>query len=254
MKAIMLAAGIGRRLEGGHPPKPLLNIGGKSLLERHIEVLRSRGVDQLVLIVGHREAELRSEVQRLAADDFVRLQQNPDYTRGSILSLWCARATLSSATGVLVMDADVLYHPGLIDRLLASPHSDCLLLDRHFEPGDEPVKVGVSNGQVVEFGKRINGAELELLGEWPGFLKLSAPVSGALVSIMHEFIEAGRIDEPMEDALRDLILRHPGMVKWEDITGVPWIEIDFAQDLERAREEILPQIELVGRPLALESI
>ena len=42
MKAIMLAAGIGRRLEGRHPPKPLLNVGGKSLLERHIEVLASR--------------------------------------------------------------------------------------------------------------------------------------------------------------------------------------------------------------------
>ena len=254
MRAIMLAAGIGRRLDGRHPPKPLLSVGGKSLLERHIEVLRSRGVDHLVLIVGHRETELRGEVARLGAEDFVHLQRNPDYARGSILSLWCARATLSSATGVLVMDADVLYHPGLMDRLLGSPHTDCLLLDRNFEPGDEPVKVGVSNGQVVEFGKLINGAELDLLGEWPGFVKLSAPACRALVRIMHELIEAGRIDAPMEDALRNLILRHPGILQWEDITGLPWIEIDFARDLERAREEVLPRIEPVGQPLALESV
>jgi choline kinase len=254
MKAIMLAAGIGRRLDGRHPPKPLLSVGGKSLLERHIEVLRSRRVDHLVLIVGHRETELRREVARLGAEDFVHLQRNPDYERGSILSLGCARATLSSATGVLVMDADVLYHPGLMDRLLGSPHTDCLLLDRNFEPGDEPVKVGVSNGQVVEFGKLINGAKLDLLGEWPGFVKLSAPVCLALVRIMYELIEAGRIDAPMEDALRNLILRHPGILQWEDITGLPWIEIDFVQDLERAREEVLPRIEPVGQPLALESV
>lgn len=254
MKAIMLAAGIGRRLAGRHPPKPLLSVGGKTLLERHIEVLRSRGVDHLVLIVGHRETELRCEVERLGVDGFVRLHRNADYMRGSILSLWCARTALSSETGALIMDADVLYHPGLIDRLLASPHPNCLLLDRDFEPGDEPVKVGVSDGKVVEFGKRINGAALDLLGEWPGFVKLSAPVSRALVGVMHELIEAGRIDAPMEDALRDLILRHPGILQWEDITGLPWIEIDFVQDLERARGEILPLIEPVGQPLALESV
>ena len=254
MKAIMLAAGIGRRLHGRHPPKPLLRVGGKSLLERHIEVLRSRGIGHLVLIVGHREPELRWEVDRLGADDFVHLQRNPDYMRGSILSLWSARATLNSATGVLVMDADVLYHPGLLDRLLASPHADCLLLDREFEPGDEPVKVAVSDGQVVDFGKRINGAALDLLGEWPGFVKLSAPACRALVGIMHELIEAGRIDAPMEDAVRELIFRHPGVLRWEDITGLPWIEIDFVRDLERAREETLPRIEPVGQPLALESV
>ena len=208
----------------------------------------------VVLIVGHREAELRREVERLAAHDFVHLQPNPDYTRGSILSLWCARAALSSGTGILIMDADVLYHPGLIDRLLASGHADCLLLDRAFEPGEEPVKVGVSNGEVVEFGKTIDSGALDLVGEWPGFVKLSALTSREVLGIMHELIEAGRIDAPMEDAIRDLILRHPGILKWEDITGLPWIEIDFVQDLERARREILPQIELVEQPLALERV
>jgi choline kinase len=254
MNAIMLAAGIGRRLAGRHPPKPLLSVGGKTLLERHSEVLRSRGIDHLVLVVGHRETELRSEVERLGADGFVRLQRNPDYMRGSILSLWCARTILGSETGTLIMDADVFYHPDLMDRLLASPHPDCLLLDRNFEPGDEPVKVGVSDGKVVEFGKTIDGAAFDLVGEWPGFVKLSAPVSRALVGLMHELTEAGRIDAPMEDALRDLILRHPGILQWEDITGLPWVEIDFVQDLERAREEILPLVEPVGQPLALVSV
>ena len=71
---------------------------------------------------------------------------------------------------------------------------------------------------------------------------------------MHELIEAGRIDAPMEDAVRELIFRHPGVLRWEDITGLPWIEIDFVRDLERAREETLPRIEPVGQPLALESV
>lgn len=249
----MLAAGVGRRLNGRHPPKPLLRIGGKSLLERHIEVLRSR-VDHLLLVVGHREMELRGEVERLGAGDFVRLQRNPDYIHGSILSLWCARASLTGSDDVLIMDADVLYHPSLIDRLIAAPRRDCLLLDRDFEPGEEPVKVGVSKGQVVEFGKLIDGAGLDLLGEWPGFIKLSTAAGAALVEVMQAFAAAGRSEAPMEDAVRELILRRPGLLAWEDVTGLPWIEIDFVQDLQRARREILPRIEPVGQPLALEGV
>jgi choline kinase len=254
MRAIMLAAGLGRRLDGRHPPKSLLRVGGKSLLERHIEVLRDRGVDHLLLVVGHRDAELRGEVERLGASDFVRLQHNPDYERGSILSLWCARASLAEPDDVLIMDADVLYHPTVIDRLVQSPHPNCLLLDRDFEPGEEPVKVGVSDGRVVEFGKAVSGTGFDLLGEWPGFIKLSSIASRALVARMQALVAAGQIDAPMEDAVRALILRHPGLVAWEDVTGLPWIEIDFMEDLERARREVLARIDAVEQPLALESV
>ena len=54
MKAIMLAAGVGSRLygdDGNQPPKCLLEFGGKTLLNRHIDVLKSLGVDQLVMVV-----------------------------------------------------------------------------------------------------------------------------------------------------------------------------------------------------------
>lgn len=251
MKAIMLAAGIGRRLGGdGHgPAKPLLRFGGKSLLARHVEILRQRGLDHLVLVVGHREDELRAEVERIGARDFVRLQRNPDYMRGSLLSLWCARASLGDGDA-LIMDADVLYHPALIDRLLASPHADCLLLDRDFVPGDEPVKVGVREGEVVEFGKAIDGTPLDLLGEWPGFIKLSPSTGRSLLATMRALLGAGAFDAPMEDAIRELIREAPGVLGWEEVTGLPWIEIDFVEDLERARRDVLPRLEGIDQPAA----
>ncbi len=245
MKAIMLAAGIGRRLYGddSRRHKALLRFAGQSLLERHIKTLRRCAIDRLVLVVGHRAEEVLAEVRRLRADDFVKPIHNPEYLRGSLVSLWCARGAFGDPDGFVYMDADVLYHPALIDRLIESPHADCLLVDRDFEPGEEPVKVCMRSGQVVEFRKHIDAVDAELIGEWPGFMKISLGSAAELASIMREFIDTGRLDDPMEEAVRELILRRPERFGWEDVTGLPWIEIDFPADVDRAWQKILPRID-----------
>ncbi len=53
----------------------------------------------------------------------------------------------------------------------------------------------------------------------------------------------GRRHEPYEETIRDVLLTSPrGAFSFEDITGLPWIEIDFAADIERANDEVLPRI------------
>jgi choline kinase len=247
MKAIMLAAGVGSRLYGAdddHPPKSLLRFGGKSLIERHVEILRECGIEELVLVTGFRADSLLAEVARIGAERFVRPVFNPDFRRGSVVSLWCARWAMLSGDSSLCMDADVLYHPGLIERLIASPLDTCILLDRDFEAGEEPMKLCIRHGKPVEFRKMVGAVEADLIGEWPGFLKLSPPTSRALVASMQAFIESGGADLPMEEAIREVMLTGSGGdFGWEDITGLPWIEIDFAADVIRARDVILPRIE-----------
>ena len=49
-------------------------------------------------------------------------------------------------------------------------------------------------------------------------------------------------DAPHEEALRDMLLASPGDYGFEDVTGLPWVEIDFPEDVTRANEEILPAI------------
>ncbi len=69
MKAVMLAAGVGRRLHGDKNdalPKALLRFEGKTLLERHVGVLKALGVDELVLVVGHRKEDLLAEAEKVA--------------------------------------------------------------------------------------------------------------------------------------------------------------------------------------------
>ena len=247
MKALMLAAGVGRRLYGNDdsasPHKALLEFGGKTLLRRHIEILQGLGVDELVLVLGHRRDQLIAEATAYANPGFVSSLQNPRYREGPLISLWTARDVLRSGSDILFMDADVLHHPEILKRLLGSPHENCFIYDRDFEAGDEPVNLCLDGGRPVDFGKKISGA-FEARGEWPGFLKLSAAVAAKLADAVQAYIDRAEMSLAYEPAMRDVLLNEPpGTFGAEDVTGIPWIEIDFPSDLLRAERHILPHIE-----------
>ena len=245
MKAVMLAAGIGARLGPAvteHAPKVLLRFGGKSLLQRHVEILRRQGVGELVLGVGYHQDEIEQEIADLRAEGFVRTVFNEDYDQGNIVTLWTLRDELCCGGPVLLMDADVLYDEGLLRRLVTSRHQNCLLLDRAFTPGDEPVKLCIRNGEIVEFRKWLS-AEFDFCGESVGLFKLSAPVAEKIIAQTKLYLMQGRRQEPYEEAIRDVLLTSERRTfSFEDISGMAWIEIDFAADVERATSEILPRI------------
>jgi len=246
MKAIMLAAGVGRRLFGddyAQPPKCLLEFGGKTLLQRHLENLQALGVDGMTLVLGHRAAEIMVEAGDKSPSEYVEGVFNPYYRGGPVVSLWMARNTLREGDDVLFMDADVLYHPDILDRLVSSQHADCFLFDREVEDGDDPVRLCLNDGVPVDFGKKIAGNFTEV-GEWPGFLKLSAEMAARLADVLDVYINAARMHDPYEPAMRDVLKGRPhGTFAIVDVSDLPWIEIDFAEDLERAEKEILPLIQ-----------
>jgi choline kinase len=248
MKAIMLAAGLGSRLSGGnddHPPKILLEFGGQTLLQRHLAALTALGIESLTMVVGYRSGDIVRALDAAEVGGFVRLVENPDYRRGSVVSLWTAREALTSGGDVIFMDADVLYHPLLLKRLIEAPVESAFLYDGDFEPGDEPVKVCLKGGQLKEFGKKVSGS-FDAMGEWVGFLKLSESTAVKLGAVLERFVDSGRKDEPMEEAVRELLLASPaGTFGIADVTGMPWIEIDFPEDVVRARDVILPAFEKV---------
>lgn len=241
----MLAAGIGSRLQAGGEgavPKALLRFGGKTLIQRHIEILQAQGIAELVLVVGYRKEALLSEIEQLGAGDFVRTLHNPFFHEGAVVSMWTARHELRAGEDVLFMDADVLYHPQLIERLVTSERASCLLVDRALDPGEEPVKLCLRGDRLVDFGKQVSG-DYDLIGEWPGFMRLSAEVAAKLADRTQGFIDDNRAGEPYEPAVRDVLLAEPPeSLDVEDITGLPWIEIDFLEDVVRAEEDVLPKL------------
>lgn len=247
MKAVVLAAGVGRRLGGGpdQPPKSLLRFGHQSLIARHIEILRHCGIESTLVVTGYKAALVQDELVHIRAfeENFTRCALNPDFEAGSIVSLWTARHELTSGADILLMDADVLYDYRLLKQLVESRHVNCFLMDRDIEPGEEPVKLCVRDGRLVDFHKTVRNA-YDYCGESVGFFRLSPEVASRLALFAESYLSNNRRGEWYEEAIRDLLLESPtDTFGFEDVTGMPWIEIDFPEDVARAEREILPRLE-----------
>lgn len=239
-RAIILAAGVGRRLGGKQErPKVLLEFDGKSLLERHLTALRAHGVTDFALTVGYMSDAIRDTLSRLGLAQQVTLVENPDYRQGSLVSLWAQQEWLHAGQPVLVMDGDVLYDDAMIGRLLAARPENVLLVDRHIEPGDEPVKICFKDGLIVDFRKKPVNAH-EWHGESVGFFRFSSAMARELAERCSWYVERDDRNVEYEEAIRDLILAQPRRFGAEDISGLAWTEIDFEEDIRRAREDVLP--------------
>ena len=177
MRAIILAAGIGKRLGeiSGGKPKCLLEFDGISLLHRHIAILRQLGICDILIVTGYCQDDIATELDSLKSDARINTAYNPYYESGSVVSLWTARSCLESGDDIILMDADVLYHPDIIRTLINTKNDNCFLLDRDFEAGDEPVKICVQGSTIVDFRKQIDSQlQFDFQGESVGFFDLAA--------------------------------------------------------------------------------
>lgn len=244
MKAIILAAGVGRRLREAHPEKPkcLLEFGGRSLLARHLALLGELGVQEIHIVTGYQSEQIEAALRN--ARHPARLLHNPRFRKGSMVSLRCAGEVIQPADQpVLLMDADVLCDPRILARLLAHPAANCLLLDRRFAAGDEPVMVCVRGGRIVEFCKQPDALlERDMQGESVGFFRFAPETMVLIMRRAQRYLDRGEDDAEYEAVIRDTILADPARFDYADITGLPWTEIDFPEDVARAEREILPRL------------
>jgi choline kinase len=249
MRAIILAAGRGSRLSqslGSQLPKCLLRFGGVSLLERHLRLLQAAGIQEVVLALGFEHQLIEAELTRLAALGLPRCEVfiNERFTLGSVLTVHVAAGPMRRGGDVLLMDADVLYDARIMQALAdgAAP-SNRILIDRDFEAGDEPVKVCVQDGIPVELRKQVTpGLRYDTIGESVGFFRFDERAARRFAELVADYVDSGRANLPHEETLRDLILERSQIFQIIDVTGAPWVEIDFPTDIERATQEVLPQL------------
>jgi choline kinase len=245
MRAIILAAGRGMRLrEAADVPKCLLTFGGMTLLERHLRLLRHAGVDEVVLALGWRHELVAAELDRLEWRPRPEIVLNPGFELGSVLTVHTVAEALTRGGDVLLMDADVLYHDRIMAALVAGQKPvNRVLLDRDFEPGDEPVKLCVRDGAPVELRKQLApDLKYDTIGESVGFFRFDNAGARRLAAIVSDYVGSERSNLPHEEAVRDLFREGSQAVEVADVTGAPWIEIDFPNDVTRAEHEVLPQL------------
>jgi choline kinase len=212
-------------------------------------MLRGAGVEEVVLALGFRHELIEAELDRLAWQPRPEIVLNRRFELGSVLTLHAVADAMTRGGDILVMDADVLYDERIMDTLVAgrSPVNR-LLIDCDFEDGEEPVKICLRDGVPIELRKQLSAdIEYDTIGESVGFFRLTQRAARRLAALVAGYVASGRAQMPHEEAVRDLLLEHTQLVEVADVTGAPWIEIDYAEDLLRATNEVLPQLQVLAQ-------
>ena len=248
MRAIILAAGRGLRLQQADDrqlPKCLLQFGGMSLLERHLRMLKNAGVDDIVLALGYRHERVEAELDRLRWQPRPEIVLNSRYELGSVLTVHTIADALTRGGDVLLMDADVLYDQRIAAALVTGRGPvNRVLIDRDFEAGDAPVKLCVSDGVPIELRKQVApDLKYDTIGESVGFFRFDPAGARRLAALVAGYVERDCAHMPHEEAVRDLLRERSQIFEVADVTGAPWIEIDFPTDVVRAAHEVLPQLQ-----------
>ena len=236
MIGVILAAGMAKRLRPltDTRPKCLLEVNGRSLLERTIEAMRGAGIKEFVVVTGYRAEMIRERLAGLPGFTFL---DNIDYEHNNnIFSLWMA-GQIVRGKDFLLMDSDILCDPAAVRRIAQEPDS-ALAVNRH-ELGEEEMKVVVDKeGRITEISKTCRPEDA--MGESVGIEKITADYSKALYKELDTMIEKeGLIDIFYERAFERLIPQgHTFRVV--DTTEYFSYELDTPEDFLRA-QELMPK-------------
>jgi choline kinase len=234
-KAIILSAGQGSRL--GHlvddRPKCLIEFGGRTLLDRQLDTLAANGVGEAVVVTGFHDDMVNASVARRSGGPKVRTIYNPFYKVADNLgTLFMAREELTG--DCLVWNGDTLVSDALMAKVVGNDRVGiCVTIDRKDGYDEDDMKVVVDgDGRLRAIGKRIskgvNGESIGLLAFRSGGAErfreaierdIRAPEGTTIwyLRVIHHLAETSEV--------------------WTfDINGEEWGEVDFPEDVERARE------------------
>jgi len=230
--AVILAAGNGKRM--GHltadRPKAMLAVDGVPLIDRHLDALASCGIHDVTVVVGYQQQRLRDHLCGR-----VRFIDNPRYRdTNSLYSLALAREQLRD--GAVIMNSDLLVSRELMRRLVGAPVQDAVLVDSTSALAEEEMKVKIWRGFAIDFSKEL--APWDADAENVGILKFGAHGGRRLVEHIDALVAAGDLNAWAPKAFRAFAQQWP--LRAVETGGLPWTEIDFPEDLDRAEQLLVP--------------
>ena len=248
MRAIIIAAGMGSRLEHHteERPKCMVEIGGRSILSFVLHAFERNGVDDIHVVRGYLS-------ERLVVDG-ATYWENPDFQSNNILhSLFCAEPAMQGS--FLTTYSDIVYGEQVVASLLSSPADVALIVDRQWHtayvgrddhpPEQAELTVVDDDGRVLRVGKHVSPQE-NPLGEFIGLAMFSERGGQLLRETFHDLRGSVGDDDPFQaapmfrkayltDILEEMIQR--GI----EVHAVPidggWREIDTVEDLARVSAE-----------------
>jgi L-glutamine-phosphate cytidylyltransferase len=249
MKALILAAGRGTRIQSVHGdhPKCLIRFNGSksTILDHQIDSLLSIGVANIGIVVGYEKDQIIRHVIRNYGDEQERfrfIENSAFATTNNIYSFWLAQTWLNREPFVC-LNADVVFDSRILIPAIQSLAPITMVVDPKWR--DETMKVVISQDRVIRMSKRI--LQSEFSGTYIGVTAFAANVQQELFAKVETLIRSGKQNEFFNVAVQQLA--DEGVRVGFTSTGdLPWAEIDDPGDLAFARLHVFPK--LSSRPIA----
>jgi choline kinase len=252
MKALILAAGVGKRLKPitDRIPKTLIQIEDKPILGHILTNVKKCGIKDVVIVTGYRNDLIEEYVGDGSKWGLnVYYCHNRRYkTTENILSVKLASDHLMGDEFVLI-NADDLFSPTILWRLMEAPGDIVLAVDGEGTVGSEEMKVSVDgNGRIIGVSKELDPDES--FGEDIGIMKFSVEGGKAFFNAIDTIIQEKGPYFYFQEALHYLTSQN-FPITYVNVEDEPWIEIDDHFDLKWAKTPIihmiLDRIRSVGR-------
>lgn len=227
MRVLILAAGRGTRISRylSGKPKCTVNIGEESLIEYTIKKFKSLGIDNIGIILGYNQNEIRN----ILKDYEVKYYYNPFYdVTNSIASAWFAQHFIKEDEDIIIMNGDVFMEESLINDIIKEKTMPILFSDESRKE-EADYKFYYENNILLKYGKELMGNDIT--GEYIGVAKINKEFIGEFKSKLNLMISNQEHSLWWENVLYSLSDYNKIYVK--DINNKFWAEVDYIEDYER---------------------
>lgn len=239
MQAIILAAGMGKRLgeltKGN--TKCMIEVGGETLISRLLHQLDKQGLSRVVMVVGYKAQELKDYLCTLDVRTPIEFVENAVYDKtNNIYSLYLAKDWLVRED-TLLFESDIIMEDAVIDKLVQHPYPNLALVDKYENWMDGTVVTIDDENRILRFIPNSQFRYEEIPGYYKtvNVYKFSQDFSAMMyVPFLEAYCKALGKNEYYEQVLRVITMLDNSGMRALPLEGEQWYEIDDVQDLDIA--------------------
>ena len=239
MQAIILAAGMGKRLgeltKGN--TKCMIEVGGETLISRLLHQLDQLHLQRIILVVGYKAQELREYLLNIHIQTAIEYVENPIYDKtNNIYSLYLAKDYLTK-DDTLLFESDIIMEDSLIQKLIENPYPDLALVDKYESWMDGTVVTIDEENRILRFipNSLFKYDEIPDYYKTVNVYKFSKHFSSTMyVPFLEAYCKALGRNEYYEQVLRVITMLDNSGIRALPLNGEQWYEIDDIQDLDIA--------------------
>lgn len=239
MQAIILAAGMGKRLgeltKGN--TKCMIEVGGETLISRLLHQLDQLHLQRIILVVGYKAKELREYLLNIHIQTAIEYVENTIYNKtNNIYSLYLAKDYLTK-DDTLLFESDIIMEDSLIQKLIENPYPDLALVDKYESWMDGTVVTIDEENRILRFipNSLFKYDEIPDYYKTVNVYKFSKHFSSTMyVPFLEAYCKALGRNEYYEQVLRVITMLDNSGIRALPLNGEQWYEIDDIQDLDIA--------------------